>query len=236
MPGCSSPPVISASSRNRCAAGRVVGVLVEDLLERHLAVQLGVERHEDGAQAAPGVRPQDAEPLAVAGGRADGVAGGAVGVAVRARSSRSRRRGRACASMSGSPSRARLSRVERPAGTAARLFSTSPPCFLRWRAASASTAARSSASRSPRPTRWSARLRALSQRPGLEGGDELALVDQAVLQGEQAEEEVAVGGDGGHGAGLREGRRWRWASGPRRRGPAARPRAGSGRLSYDRSP
>ena len=34
--------------------------------------------------------------------------------------------------------------------------------------------------------------------PGLEGGDELALVDQAVLEGEQAEEEVAVGG-GGHG-------------------------------------
>ena len=55
------------------AAGRVVGVVVEDLLERHLAVQLGVERHEDGAQAAPGVGPEDAEPLAVAGGRADGV-------------------------------------------------------------------------------------------------------------------------------------------------------------------
>ena len=32
--------------------------------------------------------------------------------------------------------------------------------------------------------------------PGLEGGDELALVDQAVLQGEQAEEQVAVGGHG----------------------------------------
>ena len=29
--------------------------------------------------------------------------------------------------------------------------------------------------------------------PGLEGGDELALVDQAVLQREQAEEEIAVG-------------------------------------------
>ena len=62
------------------AADRVVGVVVEDLLERHLAVQLGVEGHEDGAQAAPGVGPEDAEPLAVAGGRADGVAGGAVGV------------------------------------------------------------------------------------------------------------------------------------------------------------
>ena len=61
----------------------------------------------------------------------------------------------------------------------------------------------------------------LVEGPGLEGGDELALVDQAVLQRQQAEEQVAVGGDGGHGAGLREGRRWRWAFGPRRRGPAA---------------
>ena len=64
------------------AADRVVGVRVEDLLEGHLAVQLGVQGHEDGAQAAAGMRPEDAEPLAVGGGRADGVAGRAVGVAV----------------------------------------------------------------------------------------------------------------------------------------------------------
>jgi hypothetical protein len=43
--------------------------------------------------------------------------------------------------------------------------------------------------------------------PGLEGGDELALVDQADLQRQQAEEEVAIGGDGGHGAVLPEARR-----------------------------
>ena len=47
------------------AAGGVVGVVVEDLLERDLAVELGVERHEDRAQAPSSVRPQDAEPLAV---------------------------------------------------------------------------------------------------------------------------------------------------------------------------
>src|SRR5262249_33289030 len=34
--------------------------------------------------------------------------------------------------------------------------------------------------------------------PGLEGGDELALVDQAVLEREQAEEQVAVGVGAGH--------------------------------------
>src|SRR2546430_1246864 len=48
----------------------VVGVLVEDLLEGNLAVQLGVERDEDQAQAAPRVVPQGAEPRA--GGRGGG--------------------------------------------------------------------------------------------------------------------------------------------------------------------
>ena len=64
------------------AAGRVVGVLLEDLLEGDLAVQLGVERHEHGPQAAPRMRPQDPEPLAVAGGRADRVSGRPVDVVI----------------------------------------------------------------------------------------------------------------------------------------------------------
>ena len=72
----------SASSRNRCRLIEIVGVAVEDLLQRHLAVQLGVQGDEDGPQAAPGVGPQDAEPLAVGGGGADGVARGAVGIVV----------------------------------------------------------------------------------------------------------------------------------------------------------
>jgi hypothetical protein len=38
--------------------------------------------------------------------------------------------------------------------------------------------------------------------PGLECGEELDLVDEAVLGGEQAEEQVAIGDDGGHEAGL----------------------------------
>ena len=38
----------------------------------------------------------------------------------------------------------------------------------------------------------------LVERPGLEGGHELALVDEPVLKREQSEEEMAVGG-GGHG-------------------------------------
>ena len=47
----------------RAALG-VVGVPVLDLLQRHLAVQLLVARDVDLAQPAPGVRPEDAEPLA----------------------------------------------------------------------------------------------------------------------------------------------------------------------------
>ena len=43
---------------------------------------------------------------------------------------------------------------------------------------------------------------ALVAGPGLEGGDELPLVDHAVLECEQTEEQVAIGGDGGHGAAL----------------------------------
>jgi hypothetical protein len=64
------------------AACRVVGVLLEDLLEGHLAVQLLVEGDEDGAQAAAGVRPQDTEPLAVTGRGADGQRHGAIVVGV----------------------------------------------------------------------------------------------------------------------------------------------------------
>ena len=64
------------------AAGGVVSVPVENLLERDLAVQFGVQRHEHGPQATAGVRPQHAEPLAVTGGRADGVECGPVDVAV----------------------------------------------------------------------------------------------------------------------------------------------------------
>ena len=76
------PPGDLGLEQEAGAAVRVVGVAVEDLLQRDLAVQLRVEGHGDGPQAAPGVGPEDAEPLAVGGGRADGEAGGAVGVVV----------------------------------------------------------------------------------------------------------------------------------------------------------
>ena len=52
-------------------ADGVVGVPLEDLFQGHLAVQLGIEGHEHLAQTAARMRPEQAEPLAVAGGRAD---------------------------------------------------------------------------------------------------------------------------------------------------------------------
>ena len=169
-------------------------MLIEDLLERHLAVKLGVQRDEDGAQAAAGVGPQHAKPLAVGGGRADGVAGGTVGVAVLG-VPWPEATWPSVASISGSPSLARLSRVDLPAGTAARLFSTSPPCRLMRRAGldgRAIVAVQIAAG-----YQMVGQSRGLVAGPSLKGGDEGTLVDQAVLQREQSEEEVAVRG-GGH--------------------------------------
>ena len=65
------------------AAGRVVGVMVEDLLECDFSVQLDVQRHEDRPQPSSGVRPQDPEPLAPRGCRPDGVAACVIDVAIR---------------------------------------------------------------------------------------------------------------------------------------------------------
>ena len=47
------------------AAGGVVGVIVEDLLQRHLAMQLLIHGHEDGTESAPGVGAEDPKPLAI---------------------------------------------------------------------------------------------------------------------------------------------------------------------------
>ena len=74
----------------------------------------------------------------------------------------------------------------------------------------------------------------LVEGPGLKGGNELALVDQTVLQGQQREEQVAIGGEGGHGAGLRECRRTRWALDPHIGGLGPR-RGGSIGLSHGES-
>src|SRR6516165_6313388 len=55
------------------AASGIVSVVIKELLQRHLAVELGVEGDEDRTQPPSGAGPQDAEPRPSAGGRANGV-------------------------------------------------------------------------------------------------------------------------------------------------------------------
>ena len=89
MPGCSRPPVISASTRNRCRLrDRRHGG--PDLLEGHLAVQLGVERDEHLPQAAAGMGPDQTEAMV----RVGGDIGGEQGCVRRSASAKSDRFGR----------------------------------------------------------------------------------------------------------------------------------------------
>ena len=94
-------------------------------------------------------------------------------------------------STSGPPACARLSRVARPTARTARLLPGSPPSAWTCRPAMASTTARRGASRWPSSTRWSARDRPLSRVQAAKAANSASLVDQAVLQGEQTEEQVA---------------------------------------------
>ncbi len=61
----------------------IVGVGIENLLQRHLSVKLAIQRHEHRPEAAACVRPQHAESLTIACGRLHGVGRGAVSAPVR---------------------------------------------------------------------------------------------------------------------------------------------------------
>ncbi len=180
------------------AAVGVVGVVVEDLLQRDLAMQLGVECHEDGAEAAPGVGPEHAEPQAVGGGGADGVAGGAVvgiGPAVMGRGLRGAevtedgldlgvvQSGQALAGggPGGDGGQALL-------GVVAVLHEMTAHQGIDGGAVVGVQVAPAGQvlGQAPRPV----------ESPRLEGSDQLRLVDQSHLEGDEAEEEMAVGGVG----------------------------------------
>ena len=62
----------------RGSPGRRRGV--EDLLQGHFSVKLGVAAPRRQRRAAMGMRAKDTEPLAAGGGRTHSVAGGAVGI------------------------------------------------------------------------------------------------------------------------------------------------------------
>ncbi len=79
-PGVLEPAGDLGLDEKPVAAGRVVGVAVEDLLEGDLAVQLAIERHEHLPQTTPGVRAEHAEPLTVGRRCPNRERGGAVSV------------------------------------------------------------------------------------------------------------------------------------------------------------
>ena len=180
------------------AAGGVVGMVVEDLLERHLAMQLGIQGDEDRAQPAAGVRPQHAEPLAVAGGRADRVTGGAVDVL-------RTELGRARAELGDGGADVGIAELgEALTGGAAGGDGGETPfhvaAVLLDMASHQGIDGGSVVSIEVAATDEVVGEGAgLVERPGLEGGHELDLVDQPVLECKQSEQQVAVGGDAGHG-------------------------------------
>ncbi len=176
------------------AAGRVVGMMVEDLLERDLAVQLGVEGHENRTQASAGVRPQDAKPQAVGRRRAHGVGGGAVDVVpgpVRGRSEMAKRRLDVDVGQSSQALARRAAGVD---GRQALFHVTSMPFEVPRRQGLDGgavivvevTAYGQMVGQTQRPF----------ERPGPERGQKLILVDDPILEREQSKEEMAVGGHG----------------------------------------
>jgi hypothetical protein len=173
------------------AAGRIIGVIVEDLLEGHLTVQFGVQRDEDSTEAAAGVGAQHAESQPVGGGGADGVARSAVGIVAGLDAGRAQMGERG---------------LDLAIGQANQTLASGTAC-VQSRQALLHIAAMSL--EVPRHQRLdggavlvvqvSSRGQVVGQalgpieRPGLERGHELDLVDDAVLEREQSKEEMAVG-------------------------------------------
>jgi hypothetical protein len=172
-------------------------VVVEDLLEGDLAVQLGVERHEDRSQTASGVGAEDAEPLAVAGGGADGVGAGAVGAAVVGRARAHVMEGGVDRGVA-QPRQALAGRTaggergQALLGVIAVELQVRRDQPLQEAAVGDVEGALFDQDVGQGPV--------LGEGPGPEGGDQLRLVDHPVLEREQPEQEVVRGvGAAGHG-------------------------------------
>ena len=180
------------------AADGVVGVGVEDLLQRHLAVQLAVEGHEDDTEATPGMRAQDVEPLTVGGGRADRERGGAVGGGTDVGLGGLRAGaevvecgldvgvGEECEGLAGGSA----------GGDGGEALLRTPTVLLEVQDNHRLDHAALVGVQVAAVDEVVGKGARLVARPGLEGGDELALIDEPDLQGEQTEEEVASGSTG----------------------------------------
>jgi hypothetical protein len=178
----------------------VVGVAVLNLLERHFAAQLLVVGHKHFAQAAAGVRTQDAEPQAAGSGRAH--AGGAGGKRVVVVPDGGRDVGQAGLQV-GVDDLLQLvaDRGQRADGGQALLGIVVVPgqvprdqggqqLVLLGRER---LVVEQDLADGPR----------LIEHPVIEGAEQLAAVDEVVLQGQDAEQQVAVAGSVGHGHHLR---------------------------------
>jgi hypothetical protein len=196
------------------AAVGVVGAVVEDLLEGHLAVQLLVAGDEEGAQAAAVVEAEDAVSLPVRGGGADGVGGGELGVAVAvgAEGEADERRVdlRVAEGGEAPPDR-------RPDSDGGQALLGVAAVLLEVLGGQRLDQAALLGVEMAEGLEVVVQGPGLVAGPGVEGGDELGLVDQADLEGQQAEEEVPVG-VGGHRVCLRNDGR---GLSPRRRVPGA---------------
>ena len=190
------PPGDLGLDQEPLAATRVVGMVAQKLFQRHLAVQLGVQRHEDGPQPTLGVGPKQAKPLAVRSSRPDRVAGRAVGAFAGL--------GRRQAGMGDRGIERRITESTQAfPGRSAQ--ADGRQALLRIAAVLHEMSRRQGLDRDAiGVVQVTASRQMVGQRPGLvaspglEGGDELGLVDEPDLQRDQANEEVAVRG-GGHG-------------------------------------
>ena len=219
--------MISASSRKRARLTRSSACLSRICLSATSRCSSSSMRHEDGAQAALGVGAEDAEPQPVGGRGADRVAGGVVGVAIGTRPDMEQRLldlgvadgGERCAG-----GRCCGDGGEAPLGAAAVLFQVPGHQRLDDGPVVGVEMAHGDEVLGQRP--------ALVERPGLEGPDEPGLVDQAVLQGEQSEEEIAIDIGGGHDTVSRTSSGCPRAPGLRRRRPPLGPSNASVSLSH----
>ena len=192
--------MISASQQEARAAVGVVGVLLLDLLEGDLAVQLLVAGDEDLAQAALGVRPQDAKTRAgrrrvrppncarVAEGSASFARGhmGQAGVHVLV--------GQAFEVLAHGAGRAHG--VEAPLRVVAVLLEV-----LEHEGVEQGAAFGVQGALVLEDLRQG---RGLIEQPGLHPGQERVLAHEGVLVGEDAEKKIAVGLSSGHGGAPRE--------------------------------
>ena len=172
-------------------AGGVVGPLGLELLQRHLAVQLGVERHGDLAQAPPGVRPEDREPRA-GGRRLPGIREGRLPIGL-SRGRRRTGRGRAWRR-----ARDRPAASARRGGRRARRWPpgsppASPPCAARCSSTSCSrrSCRRRDSARCSTRMRPSGRDRSRTQ--ACIAATRASRADEVHLHRQDAEEQVAVG-------------------------------------------